>query len=234
MIRGILLDYGGTIDTDGIHWSEVLWTAYCDMGIPVEKSAFREAYKYGERYLALHPVIKPSNHFFDVLFAKTTIQLIHLAENGCLNEPFDVPVNSERISEICYERVRKTVKKSASVLKQLSQTFPLVLVSNFYGNIRTVLKEMDINQYFTDVVESAVVGVRKPDPAIFILGVRSLGFDAAHIAVVGDSYTKDIIPAKEAGCQTVWLRGKEWEETPDTGKADAVIDHFEEIIATIN
>jgi len=231
MVRGILLDYGGTIDTDGIHWAEVLWAAYCDIGVPVEKSAFREAYKYGERYLALHPVIKPDDDFFDVLIAKTSIQLFHLVQNGYLPELFDIPENSEHISNICYEQVRKTVKNSATVLERISKSYPLVLVSNFYGNIRTVLKEMDIARYFIDVIESAVVGVRKPDPAIFCLGIRSLGFDAANVLVVGDSYTKDIISAKEAGCQTVWLRGKEWEETPNTGKADVVIEHFEELLS---
>ena len=233
MIRGILLDYGGTIDTDGIHWAEVLWSAYGETGIPVEKSAFREAYKYGERYLALKPVIKPDDDFYDVLMAKTNIQLFYLVDKDYLPDTFDIPENSERISGICYEQVCKTVKKSATVLKQLSQFCPLVLVSNFYGNIRTVLKEFEIAQYFTDVIESAVVGVRKPDPAIFTLGVRALGFDAANVMAAGDSYTKDIIPAKEAGCQTVWLRGKEWEETTDAGKADVVIEHFEELLPVI-
>ena len=28
-LKGIIFDYGGTLDTDGLHWSEVLWTAYC-------------------------------------------------------------------------------------------------------------------------------------------------------------------------------------------------------------
>ena len=27
-IKGIIFDYGGTIDTNGIHWSEVIWEQY--------------------------------------------------------------------------------------------------------------------------------------------------------------------------------------------------------------
>ena len=231
-IRGILLDYGGTIDTDGIHWAEVLWSAYCEIGIPVEKPEFREAYKHGERTLALQPVIRPEHNFYDVLIAKTKIQLHYLVENGYLPASFNIPVNSELISNICYEQAREIVKKAEKTLQLLSQSYPLVLVSNFYGNIRTVLEDFHIAQYFNDVIESAVAGVRKPDPAIFTLGVRSIGFDAAHIMVVGDSYTKDIIPAKEAGCQTVWLKGKEWEETNDTGMANFVIGSFGELCAS--
>ena len=233
-IRGIILDYGGTVDTDGIHWAEVLWAAYCNIGVPVEKPVFREAYRHGERSLALQPVIHPDDNFYDVLIAKTGIQLHYLAEKGYLPDRFDIPENSEHISRICYDHVRKTVKKSATILECLSQSYPLVLVTNFYGNIRTVLEDLAIGGYFTDVIESAVAGVRKPDPAIFELGVRRLGFDAAHVLAVGDSYTKDIVPAKEAGCQTVWLKGKEWEETSDTGKADVIIDRFEELLNIVS
>jgi putative hydrolase of the HAD superfamily len=230
-IQGILLDYGGTIDTNGVHWAEVLWAAYCDAGVPAAKSAFREAYRHGERTLAMQPVIKPGHNFYDVLIAKTEIQLRYLLENGYLPASFDVGANGKYISHICYELVRETVTKSATVLHRLSQSYPIVLVTNFYGNIGTVLKDLRIAQYFSGVVESAAVGVRKPDPAIFTLGVRALGFDAARVAAVGDTYNKDIVPAKEAGCQTVWLKkGQQWEETPDTGKADAVIEDFEELI----
>ena len=27
-IKGIIFDYGGTIDSNGMHWAEVIWRAY--------------------------------------------------------------------------------------------------------------------------------------------------------------------------------------------------------------
>ena len=229
-IRGILLDYGGTIDTNGIHWSEVMWSAYGEAGIEVEKSAFRQAYRHGERSLAMQPLIKPEYKFYDVLIAKTVIQIQYLVEKAYLPASFDITANSIHIARICYEQVRKNVKKAAPILQSLSRSYPLVLVSNFYGNIRAVLDDLHIARFFTDVIESAVVGVRKPDPAIFALGVSSLGLEAANVMAVGDSYNKDIVPAKETGCKTVWLkRGRQWEETPDTSKADMIIEEFEEL-----
>ena len=226
-IKGLLLDFGGTIDTNGVHWAEVLWSAYADAGVPVEKPVFREAYKHGERTLALQPVIKPDDNLYDVLKSKTAIQLHYLLNAGHLPASFDIPEAIEQISRSCYDLVHKTVKEAVHVLDALP--YPMVLVSNFYGNIRTVLEDLGIDKYFSDIVESAVVGVRKPDPEIFKLGVCALGVEAAHVAIVGDSYTKDIIPAKEAGCHTVWLKGKEWEETPDTGQADIIIHSFGEL-----
>ena len=86
----------------------------------------------------------------------------------------------------------------------------MVLVSNFYGNIGAVLREYGINSYFRDVIESAVVGVRKPDPAIFRLGTDALGLPPDEVLVVGDSIGKDIVPARSIGCETAWIEGKPW------------------------
>ena len=42
-----------------------------------------------------------------------------------------------------------------------------ILVSNFYGNVNAVLRQFGLDGCFSEVIESAVVGVRKPDPEIW-------------------------------------------------------------------
>ena len=64
-IKGIIFDYGGTIDTDGIHWGELIWEEYQAAGIGVDKSTYRDAYVHGERSLAKAPIIATS--FYHVL-----------------------------------------------------------------------------------------------------------------------------------------------------------------------
>lgn len=39
-IQGIIFDYGGTIDTNGRHWAEVLWEKYKTFDVPVSKPEF--------------------------------------------------------------------------------------------------------------------------------------------------------------------------------------------------
>ena len=39
-IKGIIFDYGGTIDTGGDHWSEVIWRAYQEEGVPISKNSY--------------------------------------------------------------------------------------------------------------------------------------------------------------------------------------------------
>ena len=50
-IKGLILDFGGTIDTNGQHWGKMLWHSYQQEGMPVTEDAFREAYVHGERTL---------------------------------------------------------------------------------------------------------------------------------------------------------------------------------------
>ncbi len=106
----------------------------------------------------------------------------------------------------------------------------MVLVSNFYGNINTVLRDAGLDGYFRKVIESAAVGVRKPNPAIFALGVCALDVPSSKVLVVGDSYTKDIVPAKALGCHAVWIKGRQWETmTCDENICDAVITRLADI-----
>ncbi len=43
-IKGIIFDYGGTLDTGGDHWSEVIWDAWQQAGVAADKAEFREVY----------------------------------------------------------------------------------------------------------------------------------------------------------------------------------------------
>lgn len=229
LVKGLIFDYGATIDSNGKHWAEVLWDAFQEVAVPVTKEAFRDAYVYGERYLALHPVIKPDFTFKDVLLAKTELQMSWLIENNFLAENSNSSKYSLAISNLCYNFVLNVLKNAQPILEELRKRYPMVLVSNFYGNIETVLKDFELNNYFQEIIESAVVGVRKPDPAIFSLGVKALGLKPEEVVVVGDSYKKDILPAQSIGCQTIWLKGPGWEEDKPEETADMIITDFKEL-----
>ena len=109
----------------------------------------------------------------------------------------------------------------------------MVLVSNFYGNVEAVLSDFGLRGYFRDIIESAVVGVRKPDPAIFGLGVEALGLKPEEVLVVGDSLRKDILPARSLGCQTAWLKGKGWTPEEDAATDPSMIKSLDEVAAAL-
>lgn len=229
-VKGIILDYGGTLDSNGDHWSEVIWSAYQKAAVLVEKDAFRDAYVYAERELARTKHILPEHDFHDVLSIKIKIELEYLASNGFFPSG-QVDVKSAEIAGYCYDAARTSIDAARPVLEELSKRYPLVLVSNFYGNIEAVLKDFNLRGYFDRIIESAVVGVRKPDPRIFELGLQSLGLSAEHVLVIGDSYRKDIVPAESLGCQVLWLKGRGWTAQEDAQLHPNIIRSLSEVLA---
>ena len=231
-VKGIIFDYGGTLDTGGDHWSEVIWSAYTKAGIAVDKAQFREAYVYAERELARERHILPQHDFHDMLLIKMRIELQWLAGQG-LFPPQDIEAKAGETASICYESARQSVSAAKPVLEALAAKYPLVLVSNFYGNIETVLRDFGIDSFFNDIIESAVLGVRKPDPRIFEHGVKALGLLPEETLVIGDSYRKDIVPAESIGCQAIWLKGKGWTAEEDALLHPNTIGRLDEVLALL-
>ena len=225
-VKGLLFDYGGTIDSNGLHWAEVIWMAYEAQSVPISKEIFREAYVYGERTLGKNPIVKPHHTFHDMLRIKCDLQVKWLQNEGHLAANLN-PANE--IADWCYAYARQAIDNARPILRQLAARYPMVLVSNFYGNIESVLHDFNLDGIFRSIVESAVVGIRKPDPAIFQMGVDRLGLAAEEIVVVGDSYDKDIVPASKIGCQTIWLKSIGWSPYRGDETADTVITDFQEL-----
>jgi len=220
MNKGYIFDYGGTLDTGGQHWGMLLWHAFERHQVPVSESQFRDAYVYAERTLGRNKIIQPTDTFLQTLKAKVQLELTYLN-----NESYTDAIVSD-----VYERTKSQTALSRRVLMQMKAS-PMVLVSNFYGNISVVLQEFGLDGIFAEVIESAVVGIRKPDPQIFLLGVDALGMKPEEVTVVGDSLEKDIIPAKRAGCHTVWLKDEGWTNAQDgENQADRVIMTLDELL----
>lgn len=212
MIKGIIFDYGGTLDSRGIHWSEVLWQGYVNASVPVDKETFRTAYVEGERALARERIILPQDNFHTLLLKKVALEISYLP-----TQP-DASTRSQWIEQIaayCDDQARQCINEARPMLEQLHEQYPMMLVSNFYGNIDEVLRDYGIRHLFKGIIESAVVGVRKPNPTLFRLGVDALELEPEQVLVVGDSLRKDIEPAEQLGCHVLWLKGKGWTDEED-------------------
>lgn len=212
MIKGIIFDYGGTLDSRGVHWSEVLWQGYQQAGLPIDKETFRTAYVEGERALARERIILPQDNFHTLLRKKVALEISYLPEQP------DVSTRDQWVSEIagyCDNAARSCIDEARPMLEALHERYPMMLVSNFYGNIDEVLRDYGIRHLFKGIIESAVVGVRKPNPTLFRLGVDALELEPHEVLVVGDSLRKDIEPAEQLGCHVLWLKGKGWTADED-------------------
>ncbi|MBQ0056725.1 MAG: HAD-IA family hydrolase [Bacteroidales bacterium] len=237
-MKGLILDYGATIDSNGKHWAEVIWESYCQASLPLTKEQFREAYIYGERYLSMVSIIDPSQNFFELMQVRLGIQMDYLIQQGVLSQDIlqttlriisdgDMPI-IENMSDLtqhfvdfmaghCYDYARRCTLESIPVVEYLANKYKLALVSNFYGNLASVLQDFGLLRCFVTVIDSTEVGVRKPDPAIFQIAIDRLGIPVKDITVIGDSYNKDIVPALNLGCNAIWFKGDSWD--PERDKA---------------
>ena len=242
-MTAILFDYGATLDTFGQHWGMVIWHGYEHLGIPVTEAQYRDAYVYGERTLGSKNIIQPTDTFLTTLDVKIDLQFDFLRDSGAwLPEPGERKAKHDALVEYLYSGLQRNMSHTRQILSQLrDRGIPMALVSNFYGNVETVLEEMQIRDFFCEVIESAQVGIRKPDPRLYALGVEALRknvmprqMQESDVLVVGDSISKDILPAKSLGCKTAWFKGEGWKKEPvDETIPDFVIKDLQDIINII-
>jgi len=195
-VQGVLFDLGGTLDGDGEHWLNRFWLLYQkhfpELGFEQVKAAFYQA----EADCLAEPQVAG--------FSLPRLLDFHVRRQmAALGRD---PGAGEKLFREFLEGCRRTIRRNAYVLRDLVQRYRLGVVTNGYGNAAALLAGEAIALWFAVIVDSARVGVRKPDPEIFRLAARELGYPPPEVVYVGDSYAQDIRPAKAAGFITVWLR----------------------------
>jgi putative hydrolase of the HAD superfamily len=89
---------------------------------------------------------------------------------------------------------------------------PVGVVSNSDGTVERQLLDHELCQVgegagipVAVVVDSHVVGITKPDPAIFHFALDAMGVDASDCLYIGDTVTYDVTGARAAGLRPVHL-----------------------------
>jgi putative hydrolase of the HAD superfamily len=109
---------------------------------------------------------------------------------------------------------RWPIRDSVAALRALHAAgVPIGVVSNASGQIADVLRRSGVCQVGPGdhtpvrvIVDSHVVGVAKPDPAIFDHALHMFdGIARSRIGYVGDSVTMDIVGARAAGLAPIRL-----------------------------
>ena len=94
-------------------------------------------------------------------------------------------------------RVLDELKREGLILAVISNTED--------GRLIESLEAAGISGYFDLLIDSHLVGFRKPDAAIFKLTLKRLGIEANEAAYVGDSYAHDALAARAVGLHGILL-----------------------------
>ena len=192
----VLLDFGGTLDADGVPWSARFFSAYHDAGGSLPGDAFEATFRESDRSLEHLPGIRGLG-FRAMVDAQAKI-LAGLLPGGT--------PDLRPVADRFYRESVSTVERNRRTLEGLRQNgYRLGVVANFTGNLLVCLDELKLSGYFDAVADSAVIGYSKPDRRIFEAALKDLGRENEPCWMVGDNPHADIRGAGTLGLSTVWL-----------------------------
>jgi putative hydrolase of the HAD superfamily len=83
--------------------------------------------------------------------------------------------------------------------------YRLGVVSNADGRVRRLLEDAGLASRLDFILDSAELGIEKPDPRIFLVATARLGLPPAVCAYVGDIYDVDVVGAQAAGMEPILI-----------------------------
>ncbi len=119
------------------------------------------------------------------------------------------------------------------VLRDLkSRGYKIGIIANQTPGAAERLKNWGIADCFSVIASSSELGAAKPDLQIFEKALAMAGCTASQAVMIGDRLDNDIIPAKQYGMQTIWIRqgmaAYQPKELAD-GYADMIIETLTEL-----
>ena len=114
-------------------------------------------------------------------------------------------------------------------MPDLAQKYKCIVVSNAVESNAELMKKaferIGMEQYFHLFVTSKELGAKKPEQAFFVNALNTAGADASEVAMIGNDYDKDIVPAHDIGMMTILIAGN----NGDYPKATHKINSFSEL-----
>lgn len=199
----LLFDFGGTLDADGEAWPSRFYSLYKEEGVGASWEEFcRAFYDSDDNLAARFPL------------GGRGLEETVLLQAGCVAKalaPGDRTL-AERVAARFVADSRRALARNRPMLERLGRDHRLGIVSNFYGNLESVLAGEGYLELFGAVAESARVGAVKPDPRLFQWALQRLGGDPAEAWMIGDSKPRDMRGAEGLGMAHAWVAGPRPEE----------------------
>jgi putative hydrolase of the HAD superfamily len=130
-----------------------------------------------------------------------------------LGERYGIMLQPEEIGRLArdynsiYEKERRAVPGSAELLRSLREKGLKigVITNGLLDAQQEKLRICGLDQCIDFMLVSETFGVRKPDPQIFLEGMRLAGAGPEEVIFIGDAWDPDIVGASRCGLKTIWL-----------------------------
>lgn len=123
------------------------------------------------------------------------------------------------------------------VIEELRQEFRLGIIANQHPPVLKAFDDYGISPYFDIKLINEVVGISKPDPAIFRMALEQAGVGPSEAMMIGDRPDNDIAPAKALGLRTLRFRHgilyTHYDPCTDAERADEEVWETTEIVSAV-
>ena len=129
-----------------------------------------------------------------------------------------------------YERLYTDTK---DCLKKLSRIYKIGVIANQSLGTSERLENLGVRKYLDLIIASAEEGVSKPDRRIFEIALERSSCKPENAVMIGDRIDNDIVPAKQLGMKTIWVKqgfGSLWNITDESEKADIEINNLSDVL----
>ena len=121
---------------------------------------------------------------------------------------------------------------AAQCLKNLCRKYKIGIIANQELGTKDRLQQQGILQYIDLVIASAEEDVAKPDEKIFKIALERAACKSDNAIMIGDRIDNDIIPAKNLGFHTIWIKqgfGQYWNITKEDETPDCIVQNLTEL-----
>jgi putative hydrolase of the HAD superfamily len=107
-----------------------------------------------------------------------------------------------------------------------SSNILLGMITNGFGQFQMDnIKALGIDEYFDVILVSEWVGMKKPEPQIFIRALEKLNVSPTQSVFVGDHPENDVKAAQNVGMKGIWKKDFQW----DNVQADFTVNDLAEL-----
>ena len=124
---------------------------------------------------------------------------------------FDLIYTTEKIDEIADAYIQELpfdnhlFEGAVEILDYLILKYKLHIITNGFEEVQhKKLKNSGIDHYFSTVTTSEEVGLKKPNPKVFLTALNKANSLPTQSVMIGDSLEADILGANNIGMQTIF------------------------------
>ena len=129
-----------------------------------------------------------------------------------------------------YPTINAPMPGARTVVGGLSRKYMTGVVSNGFPDVQyTKLETIGLKQDFSCIVLSEEIGIRKPNPGIFLHAASLLNIKPRECLYVGDSYANDVTGAIKAGMAVCWFNRERAEPANRDTQPDFIVSDLTEI-----